>query len=490
MQLGEILIARGLVSAANMHAVSERQRRAGGRLADILIDMQLLTHTQLTTVMSSIESVTPPMPRDLASSGVSSGLVMNLMLRLMHLEVRETVSDLAAAMRLPYKIVRKLMDEAGQRKLIQALGTQGAGAMADIRYTLSEAGLVAARDAAVQCGYLGPAPVSLKAFTDQVKKQSITNEKLTADRLREGLADLVAPEHYVRKLLPAINAGRCILLFGPPGNGKTTFASRIAELFEDVVYIPYAVEIDGQIMRVYDPGLHHAAVAEVDRAKLGSASISAPDFDDRWVACHRPFAMVGGELTLDMLELQIDGQSNTYDAPLHVKALNGVFLIDDFGRQQMNPKDLLNRWIVPMENRIDFLKLKSGKTFTIPFDDLLIFSTNIEPQDIMDPALLRRIPYKIKLFAPTVAEYLDLFQREAQSYGLIVQNDVLDFVVRVLTGPGKFGLAYFQPRFICEQVIQTCGAFGLEYRLTKELAVEALSNLYVQIEAERDNDIS
>jgi predicted ATPase with chaperone activity len=490
MQLGEILIARGLVSAANMHSVNERQRRSGGKLDNILVDMNLLSQDQLAGVLASIESVTPAMPRDLLSTGVSPGLVMNLMLRLMHLEVRETVSELALSMCLPYKIVRGLMDEAGQRKLVQALGSIGAGTMADIRYTLSEAGIAAAKDAAVQCLYLGPAPVSLAAYQDQVRKQSITNEPLTAERLRRGLADLVAPEHYIRKLLPAINAGRSILLFGPAGNGKTTFATRIADLFQDVVYIPYAVEIDGHIMRVFDPGLHHPAVSETDKAKLGASRLGAPDYDDRWVACYRPFAMAGGELTMDMLELQLDHQSNTYDAPLHVKALNGVFLIDDFGRQQMNPKDLLNRWIVPMENRIDFLKLKSGKTFSLPFDDLLIFSTNIEPQNIMDPALLRRIPYKIKLYAPTKTEYIDLFRREAMACDLVVSPDILDFIIRVLSGPAQFGLAYFQPRFICEQVSQSCRAFQMEKRMTKELAIEALSNLYVQIENERDNDLT
>ena len=486
MQLGEILIARGLVTASHMHDVNERQRSGGGRVGDHLVDMQVLTANQLSDALSSIESVTPGMPRDLASTGVSPGLVMNLMLRLMHLEVRETVSDLSASMCLPYKIVRDMMDEATQRKLVQALGASRAGSMADIRYTLSEAGRAAAIDAAAQCLYLGPAPVSLSDYQAQVKKQTITNERLTADRLRDGLSGLVAPDHYIRKLLPAINAGRSILLFGPPGNGKTTFASRIAEMFQDVVYIPYAVEIDGYIMRVFDAGLHHPAVSAPDRARLGSSSIGSADFDDRWVACTRPFAMAGGELTLDMLDLQLDPRSNTYDAPLHVKALNGVFLIDDFGRQQMNPKDLLNRWIVPMENRIDFLKLQSGKTFSIPFDDLLIFSTNIEPQNIMDPALLRRIPYKIKLYAPTEAEYRGLFAREAESYGLTIPAEVMNFIVRILNGPAKFGLAYFQPRFICEQVIQSCRAFDLELRMTRDLAVEALSNLYVQIENERD----
>ncbi|HTZ70889.1 MAG TPA: hypothetical protein VMB71_09590, partial [Acetobacteraceae bacterium] len=317
-----------------------------------------------------------------------------------------------------------------------------------------------------------------------VQKQTINNERLTAQKLREGFGGLVVPERYVRKLVPAINAGRSMLLFGPPGNGKTTFACRIAELYGDVVYIPHAVEISGQIMRVFDPGVHRVA-ADQPQARAAS-TVGARDIDTRWVPCNRPFAMVGGELTLDMLDLQFDPQTRDYTAPLHVKALNGVFLIDDFGRQRMDPKDLLNRWIVPMENRIDFLKLRSGKTFSLPFDDLLIFSTNIEPQEIMDPALLRRIPYKMKLYAPTRAEFTALWETETAAAGLTVPPDVLEFVIRMLGGPSSFGLAYFQPRFICNQVTEACRAFGLELRMTRELVAEALSNLYVQIENERE----
>ena len=486
MQLDEILIGRGLVSAANLHAATERQRRTGHQLSDILVDMQLLTTEQLTGVMKTLAPPkAPAMPRDIPDTGVTHGLLMGLMLKFMQVEATETVAELARSMCLPYQIVRRLMDEAGQRKLIEALGAATGGVIAEIRYTLSQAGRAAAADAAAQGLYLGPAPVSLAAYQAQVQKQTITNERLTPQRLREGFGGLVVPERYIRKLVPAINAGRSILLFGPPGNGKTTFACRIAELYGDVVYVPYAVEIAGQIMRVFDQGLHRR-IEEAEQPKGLSPSVGAPDVDRRWVACQRPFAMVGGELTLDMLDLQYDSQTRDYTAPLHVKALNGVFVIDDFGRQRMDPRDLLNRWIVPMENRIDFLKMRSGKTFSLPFDDLLIFSTNIEPSEIMDPALLRRIPYKMKLYAPTRAEFTSLFESETKARGLHMSPPVLEFIVQALGAPGGFGLAYFQPKFICDQVMEACRAFDLELRITRELAAEALSNLYLQIEDGRD----
>lgn len=486
MQLSELLIGRGLVSAANVYAAMERQRRNGGELTDILVDMDLITRRQLDEVMTSLNTPkVPPMPRDLAETGVPQSLLLNLMLKLMSMENLETVYELSQAMRLPYQLVRKLMDEAQQRKFVEAMGSTQASQLADIRYQLSMAGRNAAADAAAQSLYAGPAPVPLAAFQAQVLRQTIRNEHLKADTLREGFTDLVMPDRYIRKLLPAINAGRSILLFGPPGNGKTTFACRIAELYSDVVYIPYAVEIAGQVMRVFDPGLHRP-MPEGDERWRGNSRVSAKDIDLRWVPCYRPFAMAGGELTLDMLDLQFDPFTRDYTAPLHVKALNGIFLIDDFGRQRMDPKDLLNRWIVPMESRIDFLKLQSGKTFSVPFDDLLIFSTNMDPSQLMDPALLRRIPYKMKLYAPTRAEFLDLFAVEARQAGLAIAPDLLDFIIKALSGPGSFGLAYFQPRFICRQVDEVCKAFNLPRRITRELAVEALSNLYVQLEDERD----
>ena len=435
----------------------------------------------MTEQIGAMTNSAPLIPSSVAETGISERNLLYLMLKFMHIEACETILDFAERMKLSRRVLQRLVEVAVQQRLIGATGATSDLALST-RYELTEAGRNAAREALEQSLYIGPAPVSLAAYRDQTEKQRITNEMLDETALRRGFAGLVVPEQMIRRLLPAINAGRSVLLYGPPGNGKTTLSTRIARLFKNPVYIPYAFEVAGQIIKVFDAQIHQSRMAETQAQATTRLGLQREMSDQRWVACSRPVVMTGGEMTLDMLDLQWNAEARFYDAPLHVKALNGMMLIDDFGRQKFAPNDLLNRWIVPMENQIDFMKLNTGASFTLPFDVLLMFSTNLHPVDLMDAAFLRRIQYKIKLFEPTRDEYREIFAAVAQSRGLEFDERVFDYVVRILI---PFGLAYYQPRFICDHVLETCKSFNLTPLLTIELAGEALANLYVDIEEAR-----
>lgn len=476
-RLGDVLVGRGLASAADIEAALQRQLTEGGRLGDNLVAMGLLTPEQLADALSTA----PAVPSNLAETGVSARTLLHLLLKFMHLQACETLLELAERLKVPRLVTQQLLDEAVASKLLQAVGAAPGSLSLSIRYALTEAGRAAAKEALEQNLYLGPAPISLAAYQTQIGRQRISNEQLNVEALNKGFEGLVVPDHYLRKLLPAVNAGRSVLLFGPPGNGKTTLATRIATIFKHVVYIPYAIEVGGQIIKIYDPTLHKPAATADSPTTHARLGLEAEVFDQRFIACKRPVAVAGGEMTLDMIDLQHNNETKFYDAPVHIKAINGMLLIDDFGRQKFRPDDLLNRWIVPMENQIDYLKLNTGTSFSLPFDVLLIFSTNLQPADLMDGAFLRRIQYKIKLFSPTREEYRRIFDGVAKSRGLTLTDEVFDFVVERLRA-GEFELAYYQPRFICDQVVEACKCFGLPPRLTTELAAEALSNLYFDMD--------
>ena len=271
-----------------------------------------------------------------------------------------------------------------------------------MRYALTNAGKERASEALRRCEYIGPVPIPLETYQTQVQKQTITNEVIGIEQLKKATSHLVLSEEVVRRLGPASNSGRAILIYGAAGNGKTSIAEALANAFEQPVYVPYAIEADGQIIKIYDPSVH-VAFPMNNGANGNTNPILLPHLqhDPRWVRCKRPYLISGGELTLEMLDLDFDPHSKYYEAPLQMKAIGGVFVIDDFGRQRVRPHELLNRWIFPLERKVDYLTLHTGKKFALLFDQLVIFATNFPPEELMDPAQLRRIHYKMKVNPPT-----------------------------------------------------------------------------------------
>jgi predicted ATPase with chaperone activity len=303
-----------------------------------------------------------------------------------------------------------------QRRLVEVKGTQGAS-RAGYTFDLTAEGRARAREALAMCQYVGPAPVPLSQYRDWVARQTIQQVHVTRTHVEEAFSWLVLNQETLDEVGPAINSGRSLFLFGESGNGKTAIAETIARMLGGAMYVPYAVEVDGQIMVVYDQ-LHHRPVAKDGDADVSGLWRDSAGHDPRWVLVARPVVFTGGELTLDQLDLQWDPDTKVYQAPFQVKANGGVLIIDDFGRQRVPPRDLLNRWIVPLEKRVDFLTLHTGTKFPVPFDTLLVIATNIDPKQLVEEAFLRRIHYKIRVESPTLEQYSSIFSRYCEERGI------------------------------------------------------------------------
>ena len=423
----------------------------------------------------------PQAPRSIEDTGLNPLFLEQLIVKGMFMENLDRASQMSDQMKLPPKIIDEVLESLKARKLLETLGLAGGNALGGMRYGLTQAGKAMAGEALEQSQYFGPAPVPLDAFRERVLSQQIGSEHISRADIETSFADIVVPEDFVKRLGPAVNSGRSILIYGPAGNGKTTVAEKVANIFEATIDIPYCIEVDGAVIKLFDPSVHRPVRTVQDQAEPERKSALLRNaVDQRWVACQRPVVVTGGELNLEMLDLKFNELAKFYEAPLHVKALNGTFIIDDFGRQLVSPEDLLNRWIVPLQSRVDYLTLHSGKSFSIPFDELVIFSTNMAPDDLMDPAFLRRIPYKLETKEPSVDAFREIFVAVAGKAGLQLTDDIFDFTLHELRETAGKPLACYQPKFIVDQVVNACKYHGQPAQFTKEFVVDALDNLYVR----------
>ncbi len=422
----------------------------------------------------------PPAPRRLEEIGLGMVMMRDILLKTMFRTSREEISALEKLLCIPARVVQELIDQARDHGLVEATGTLHANSGNEMGFRLTDSGKARALDALSQSEYYGAMPVPMAAYSEQVERQSIRNIQITRDQLTGAMGHLVLPPDLLDQLGPAVSAGRSILMYGPPGNGKSSISSGIRDALGDRIYVPRAIEYAGQVITVYDPIVHCAA--EDIRDDPTCLRRNPNRHDRRYVLCDRPTVITGGELTLDMLDLVFNPTARTYTAPLQLKSTGGVFIVDDLGRQTEPPQALINRWIVPLEENKDILALQSGEKFEVPFDTLVIFSTNFHPNKIFDKAALRRIFFKIKIDGPGREDFVRIFAMVARRKGLALEEQALAYLLEEKYPTIGNVYANYQPGFLIDQILAICDFEGIEPRMNRDLVERAWANMFVREE--------
>ncbi len=428
---------------------------------------------QQTSVMA------PPAPKRLEEMKLPIVMMRDILIKTMFRKNLDMVSDLAPALCLPIPVTQELIDMGRDQRLIEATGTLNANNGNEMGYQLTDTGKARALDALTQSEYFGAMPVPLDVYREQVERQSIRNIMVSRDQLTNAMGHLVLPDSLLDHLGPAVSAGRSILMYGPPGNGKSSISNGIRDALGDWVYVPRAIEYAGQVITVYDPIVHTVAEHQVDDP---NALRRVTRFDRRYVCCERPTVITGGELSLSMLDLVYNPVARTYQAPLQLKSTGGIFIVDDLGRQAEPPQSLVNRWIVPLEESKDILSLQSGEKFEVPFDTLVIFSTNFHPNEIFDQAALRRIFFKIKIDGPNQANFLKIFAMVARKKKMALDEPSLVHLLKVKYPTINNVYANYQPVFLIDQMIAICDFEGIPYKMSPQLIDRAWANMFVKDE--------
>lgn len=429
----------------------------------------------LATLLAD-EAFRPAEPRSLAETGLPVSFVESLICKYLSVVGVCSGRTIAGHLCLPFGILEEVFHELRTRQVIVHAGS---AALSDYNYTLTEQGRSRAQAYFEACAYVGPAPVPLADYVLSAQAQTIRAEAPKRSQLAAAFADISVQPELFDTLGPAVNSGAGLFLYGSPGNGKSTLARRITMCFGQEIWVPHALIESGQIIKFYDSAYHEAVEAEQ------SSLLRAANYDRRWVKIRRPTVVVGGELTLDSLELRHDPRSNVSEAPLQLKSNCGCLLIDDFGRQRVEPAELLNRWIIPLENRQDFLTLSTGKKFPVPFEQLIIFSTNLEPSDLVDEAFLRRIPYKIEITDPDDAEFHSLFKLYAKSFRCEYRSEVVDHLLHSYYHTHSRPLRRCHPRDLLGQVRNFCAYNDLQMEMRPEYFDRVVKSYFTVVVAKQ-----
>ncbi|PTW98945.1 ATPase [Pararhodobacter aggregans] len=423
----------------------------------------------------------PPPPTTLEETGLPATLMRDILLKTMYRMSLTLVSDISRIVCLSFAQVQQLIDDCRGEQLLEAMGTLQANARStEMGFQLTDAGRKRAQQALAISEYYGAMPVPLESYGEQVRRQSIRKVKITREQLVAAMGDLILPENLLSDLGPAVTSGRSILMYGPPGNGKSSISNGIRDALGDNIYVPHAVVHSGQVIAVFDPIVHRKIKTATQAGT--SLRLQSNRYDPRYVLCERPTVITGGELKLEMLELKYNSVARTYQAPLQFKAMGGVFIVDDLGRQEEPPQALVNRWIVPLEMNYDILTLTSGEKFIVPFDTLVIFSTNFHPNTIFDQAALRRIFFKIKIDGPNQADFLKIFALVARKRRIPLNEDALIHLLQTKYPTIDNVYANYQPVFLIDQMIAICDYEGKPYHMSPELIDRAWSNMFVRDE--------
>jgi hypothetical protein len=442
------------------------------------------THAFAQADMNAGQPTPPPAPATIPETGLAADSLAQLLLKTL-VAGEASGTTLSDKLRLPYSVLDSLIQHARIEKLVEVRGTAGVGS-AGYRYVLTDLGRDRANQFLDVCRYVGPAPVALAEYNNYVRACMVARPYIDRDLLSTGFENLIVSKSMLDLLGPAVNSGKSLFLYGAPGNGKTVIAEGIGRALGSEMYVPYAIDVDGQIITMYDPVNHQPLAGTAD----SNSVIAAATLDRRWEKIKRPVVVVGGELTLEMLDLTFNPISRFYEAPIQIKANGGVFIVDDFGRQRIPARDLLNRWIVPLESRVDFLTLHTGRKFEVPFNVLIIFATNLKPQSLADEAFLRRIPYKILSKNPTMDEYCRIFELNCRKRNLPFDPVMVEYLHRKYYQPRRLQMRACHPRDLIDQVVNNCRYQGREPSITRDLLDAACASYFLEETSSQSNEES